>query len=137
MEDKRTKGVWQVWLNSRDGKQLLNNDGAVAIMSDSSDVEDVNRICMVDAQDQSVSRKNKWSAPDAEREANAAFICKSVNNHEKLVEALSETLQELKYALQNHVDILKNAGMLSGTVEDNSTVKKASKLLQSLTPLPH
>ena len=38
----------------------------------------------------------------AEAEANAQFICKAVNNHEALVEALAECAHELDQMLLSH-----------------------------------
>lgn len=60
--------------------------------------------------------------------ANAAFIVKAVNNHEKLVEALEGILKEYKYALK----LLSDVAGVEADVNNNNVITPIQQLLNSL-----
>lgn len=62
-------------------------------------------------------------------------ICKAVNSHEELVEALKETLEQFKYALGNHNAILQHHGVEQSIIAENSTVIKAETAIQNAAKL--
>ncbi len=105
---KHTKGNWQLWkLNYDNIPYMLTNDGQIAVMSDDKNNEDAKRICLIDAQNPNIKKRDKsTSFDDQERLAN----CKLIASAPKLLEALIDLTNAYRLkvnATEEH--LIKNA----------------------------